>query len=179
MRIPNRPRRRMAYQTAKIRPPVPAIAGCLSFAKKPLDLYPGLSSKLLSTLPGPTPAFMQIIRMQTPINIMILAHLKTHSIRPYSCTPHAFMKYMVNSKTKVADVIPKLEGQYCVNMAAAMVKVTMLIQLASQYTTPTVNPRASSTKVCGKSMRGADTGRTDTISARHRMTEKTTRAAKM
>ncbi|KAL8911326.1 MAG: hypothetical protein Q9171_003491 [Xanthocarpia ochracea] len=99
--------------------------------------------------------------------------------------------------TKVAAVIPKSDCQYCVNMVAAMVKVTMLMQFANlvplaesckdgvcrqdtdQYIIPTVNPRASSTKVWGKSISGAATGRTDTISARDRMTENMTRPANM
>lgn len=46
-------------------------------------------------------------------------------------TPHAFMKNIAKRRTKVAAVIPKLDCQYWVNIAAAMVKVTILIQLAS------------------------------------------------
>lgn len=35
------------------------------------------------------------------------------------------------SRTKVAGAMPKPGPQYCVNIAAAMVNVTMLMQLAS------------------------------------------------
>jgi len=41
------------------------------------------------------------------------------------------MSNKARSRTKVAEVIPRPDGQYCVNMAAAMVKVAMLMQFAS------------------------------------------------
>ena len=94
----------------------------------------------------------------------------------------------------MADVMLKLESQYCVNMAPEIVKVTVLIQLANlqfvfsslhrqgisshQYMIPTAKPKASSTKVSGKSMSGPLTGLTETISAMHRITEKINKLAK-
>ena len=41
------------------------------------------------------------------------------------------MKKIASKRTKMAEVMLKLESQYCVNMAAAIVNVTMLIQFAS------------------------------------------------
>ena len=46
-------------------------------------------------------------------------------------TPHAFIKAMTRSNITVAGAMPKPGPQYCVNIAAAMVRVTMLMQLAS------------------------------------------------
>ena len=46
-------------------------------------------------------------------------------------TPQAFMKNIASKSMNVADVMLKFESQYCVNMAAAMVKVTVLMQFAS------------------------------------------------
>ena len=46
-------------------------------------------------------------------------------------TPHAFINRITRSSTKVAGAVPKLESQYCVNIAAAMVNVTMLMQFAT------------------------------------------------
>jgi len=95
------------------------------------------------------PALIKTMRMQSPMSKPIFSHLKIHSMRPYSCTsqasvrlkrgqvcghsctPQAFMKNRVRSSTKVAEVIPRPDGQCCVNMAAAMVKVIMLMQFAS------------------------------------------------
>ena len=104
------------------------------------------------------------------------------------------MKKMASKSMKTANGILKSEGQYCVNMAAEMVNVTQLMQFANlrtstgvttgagisyQYMMPTAKPRASSTKVCGKSISGPFTGRTETISAIQRKTESITRPAKM
>jgi hypothetical protein len=41
---------------------------------------------------------------------------------------------------------------------------------AYQYVTPTAKPRAGSTQMVGKSIKAPETGRTDTISAKHRIT---------
>ena len=74
-------------------------------------------------------------------------------------TPHTFIIMITTRKTKVAEDIPKLDPQYWENTAAAIVKVVILMQLASldtvnesdmlierleadQYITPTVKPRA-------------------------------------
>jgi hypothetical protein len=48
--------------------------------------------------------------------------------------------------------------------------------LTNQYVTPTANPSAGSTNVAGKSIRAPENGRTDTISARQRMTVVTKKA---
>ena len=153
------------------------------------------------------------MRMQSATRSRILSHLNTHSMFPYSFryavvtrseslgdapsrtwTPQAFIKRIASRKTTTAHAILIPPGQYCVNMAAAMVNVTVLMQFASlrksigvtkeagssyQYMTPTVKPRASSTKVLGKSISGPFTGRTETISAIQRNTESITRLAKM
>ena len=117
------------------------------------------------------------------------------SALPRTWTPQAFMKKIASRSTKTADVKLKLRFEYWVNMAAEMTNVTVLMQFANlgkstgvttegggspyQYMMPTENPRASSTKVCGKSISGPFTGRTETISATHRKTESITRPAKM
>ena len=150
--------------------------------------------------------------MQSATRSKILSHLNTHSMFPYSFryatvthsespgkahsrtwTPQAFMKNIASRRMKTADAILKLESQCCVNMAAAMVNVTVLMQFANlrrsagvttdagpsyQYMMPTVKPSASSTKVLGKSISGPFTGRTETISAIQRKTERITRPAK-
>ena len=151
------------------------------------------------------------MRMQSATKSKILSHLNTHSMFPYSFrfamitqselhgtahsrtwTPHAFMKKIASRSRQTAHLISKSLRQYCVNIAAAMINVTVLMQFANlleltgvitdigssyQYMMPTVKPRASSTKVLGKSISGPFTGRTDTISATQRKTENTTRPA--
>ena len=81
-------------------------------------------------------------------------------------TPQTFISAIAMSIMKVADDTEREEGQYCVNFDAEIVRVTMLIQLASldglsksyvtyqvtyQYVTPTAQPSASTTKTEGKS----------------------------
>ena len=51
--------------------------------------------------------------------------------RSLTRTPHAFIKIMPRSNMMVAGATPRPGPQYCVNIAAAMVRVTMLMQLAS------------------------------------------------
>jgi len=46
-------------------------------------------------------------------------------------TPHAFIITIMTRRTNVAAVMPMLGLQYCVNIAAAVVNVTILMQFAS------------------------------------------------
>ena len=62
-----------------------------------------------------------------PLSIISCANAEQSLTR----TPHTFIKAMPRSSIMVAGATPKPGPQYWVNIADAMVRVTMLMQLAS------------------------------------------------
>ena len=122
------------YHTAKIRPPVPGIAGCLSFSRNPVDLYPGLISKSKGSVLS-LPNCNRIPYYCPLCRVRLLSHISASAwmcSKPTSDLPPALIKIIKRISPRINAILSHLKTHSAVIFRVSMLGVEPM-QLSRGY----------------------------------------------